>query len=264
MILREFLKQIDLNFNKITSQINNKSITFINNFVNYFPSAPSKLLKDNMTAKFDSDQRDNPKANDDGIEEVEVEEEPVTQETKVEEEPEPVVEEPVTEEPVTQETNPVVTEETNPVVTPETNPVTEETNPVVTEEQVTQEINPVTEEQVTQETNPVTEETNADTNNNLVGGANKQHFTSNLEKKSNISYYIVITLELFPGKEIPIQQKVNMGCQVTHNKLQKAWAEFLGKKYALPPKYREPTKTSSKQTVKNKPTNNNRTTRRHR
>jgi len=54
---------------------------------------------------------------------------------------------------------------------------------------------------------------------------------------SNLSYYIDITLDLYPGKEIPLSERPYIGCRNTKHKLNKAWAELLGKTYSLQPHY---------------------------
>lgn len=54
---------------------------------------------------------------------------------------------------------------------------------------------------------------------------------------SNLSYYIDITLQLYPGKEIPLSERPSIGCRNTKHKLNKAWAELLGKTYSLQPHY---------------------------
>ena len=74
----------------------------------------------------------------------------------------------------------------------------------------------------------------------LEGGLNNKnykHFTYNLESKSNISYYIIITLDLYPGKNIPITEKPKIACKQCLSKLKKAWADILGYRYSLQPNY---------------------------
>lgn len=54
---------------------------------------------------------------------------------------------------------------------------------------------------------------------------------------SNLSYYIDITLILYPGEGIPLSERPGIGCRNTKHKLNKAWAELLGKTYSLQPQY---------------------------
>jgi hypothetical protein len=68
----------------------------------------------------------------------------------------------------------------------------------------------------------------------IKGGA---HFTYNLEAKSNISYYIIITLDLYPGKTIPNNVKPKIACKQCLEKLKKSWADLLGKRYSIQPVY---------------------------
>jgi len=84
-----------------------------------------------------------------------------------------------------------------------------------------------------------------------VSQSTKQKISS--RPTSNLSYYIDITLSLYPGKEIPLIERPSMGCRNTKHKLNKAWADLLGKTYALQPHYKNQynaEKTSKR--VKNK------------
>lgn len=62
---------------------------------------------------------------------------------------------------------------------------------------------------------------------------------------SNLSYYIDITLNLYPGKEIPLTERPSIGCRNTKHKLNKAWADLLGKTYSLQPHYYPKNKTTT-------------------
>jgi hypothetical protein len=75
----------------------------------------------------------------------------------------------------------------------------------------------------------------------IIGGSktnNKQtHFIYNIEGKSNISYYIIITLDLYPGTSIPTTEKPKIACKKCLDKLKKSWADLLGKRYSIQPSY---------------------------
>jgi hypothetical protein len=99
----------------------------------------------------------------------------------------------------------------------------------------------------------------------IKGGANtttKKHFTYNLEAKSNISYYIVITLDLYPGTSIPASIKPKIACKQCFEKLKKAWADLLGKRYSIQPTYYSNTNTNTN-TITNTNTNTNTNTKKN-
>jgi hypothetical protein len=52
-------------------------------------------------------------------------------------------------------------------------------------------------------------------------------FASN--KDSRLSYYVIIDLELYPGKNgIPLAQKAVLGCQTRYEKIRQSWAKLFG------------------------------------
>ena len=67
---------------------------------------------------------------------------------------------------------------------------------------------------------------------------------------SSLSYYIDITLDLYPGESIPLSERPAIGCRNTKHKLNKAWAELLGKTYSLQPHYYENKQPSRSKTRK--------------
>ena len=69
------------------------------------------------------------------------------------------------------------------------------------------------------------------------GSLKNRHFTYNIDSNSNISYYIIITLDLYPGKFIPESEKPKIACKQKLFKLKKSWAELLGKRYSIQPNY---------------------------
>ncbi len=52
-------------------------------------------------------------------------------------------------------------------------------------------------------------------------------------------------MELYPGTSIPPEEKVNLKCKSKWNSVRKAYADFLGKPYIIPPVY------TSNKTLKN-------------
>ena len=51
------------------------------------------------------------------------------------------------------------------------------------------------------------------------------------ERKSKLSYYIEIELELFPGTQINTIQKYSVKCQTTFERIREAWADIFGFEY---------------------------------
>ena len=50
--------------------------------------------------------------------------------------------------------------------------------------------------------------------------------------ESKLSYYVIIDLELYPGKDgIPLSQKAVLGCQVKYEKMRQAYANLFGIEY---------------------------------
>jgi len=48
---------------------------------------------------------------------------------------------------------------------------------------------------------------------------------------SNLTYYIVIDLELYPGESIPITAKTSLACQIRYEKIRKSYADLFGLVY---------------------------------
>ena len=63
------------------------------------------------------------------------------------------------------------------------------------------------------------------------GSATRRHITSSLESSSRLSYYVVIDLELYPGKNIPITQKVSLSCQVKKNNILELLSKIMGTQF---------------------------------
>jgi hypothetical protein len=83
-----------------------------------------------------------------------------------------------------------------------------------------------------------------------------------LDKDSNIGYYVVITLNLYPGTSIPLSEKPSLACRGSLNKMKKSWADVFGKIYALQPHYsndyvqiKDKSKTNTQKAGKNKDKN---------
>ena len=50
--------------------------------------------------------------------------------------------------------------------------------------------------------------------------------------ESKLSYYVIIDLELYPGKDgIPLSQKAVLGCQIKYEKMRQAYANLFGIEY---------------------------------
>jgi len=50
--------------------------------------------------------------------------------------------------------------------------------------------------------------------------------------ESNLSYYVIVDLELYPGKDaIPFATKVVLGCQHRYEMIRKSWANLFGTIY---------------------------------
>ena len=71
----------------------------------------------------------------------------------------------------------------------------------------------------------------------ITGGAGpiqKQQYTrpnAPHSSDSKLSYYIIIDLELFPGKEIPFSQKAVLKCQKQYEKIRQSYADMFGLVY---------------------------------
>ena len=80
--------------------------------------------------------------------------------------------------------------------------------------------------------------------------------------KSKLAYYITVDMELYPGTTIPPEEINNLKCNQKWNAVRKAYAEFIGKPYTIPPVYREE-KTKNNNTRKPIVPNNNKTVRKY-
>jgi hypothetical protein len=73
--------------------------------------------------------------------------------------------------------------------------------------------------------------------NQFQGYRQQIDFTHNMqfnidrERKSKLSYYIEIELELFPGTQINTLQKYSVKCQTTFERIREAWADIFGFQY---------------------------------
>ena len=45
---------------------------------------------------------------------------------------------------------------------------------------------------------------------------------------TNLSYYVVIDLELYPGEDIPLTKRAVLGCQIRYEKIRQAYADMFG------------------------------------
>jgi hypothetical protein len=70
----------------------------------------------------------------------------------------------------------------------------------------------------------------------LRGGQN-QRYNQNMQSiqrlnhKSNLSYYIIVDLELYPGESIPLLKQPVIACHIRYEKIRQAFAEMFGLLY---------------------------------
>ena len=69
----------------------------------------------------------------------------------------------------------------------------------------------------------------------MRGGAlNSQQFVdinrpnAPTKNDTNLSYYVVIDLELYPGEDIPLSKRAVLGCQIRYEKIRQAYADMFG------------------------------------
>ena len=73
----------------------------------------------------------------------------------------------------------------------------------------------------------------------------------NLDRSSGISYHIVLDMELIKGTTLTDEDKSKLVCRRRWNTIRKAYSEFMGKKYIIPPVYDDtPSKYIKKGTKK--------------
>jgi hypothetical protein len=58
---------------------------------------------------------------------------------------------------------------------------------------------------------------------------------------TQLAYYINIDLELHPGTSITPEEAKKLKCNQKWNNVRKAWSEFTGKPYVIPPVYQTKT-----------------------
>ena len=63
------------------------------------------------------------------------------------------------------------------------------------------------------------------------GSSTRRHITSSLESSSRLSYYVVVDLELYPGRTIPITQRVSLSCQVKKNNILELLSKITGTQF---------------------------------
>ena len=83
-----------------------------------------------------------------------------------------------------------------------------------------------------------------------------KHISSILDNKSNIGYYIVVDLYLYPGTHIPVTKRATLSCGVQYERIKKEFAEVSGNRYVMPPMNiypsRDKNKAKNMETKKNK------------
>jgi hypothetical protein len=85
----------------------------------------------------------------------------------------------------------------------------------------------------TEETNMIVKKTNPSSYyiNPMNQDQNIQRYFQGTGQ-SNLSYYVIVDLELYPGKDgIPIGQKLILGCQSRYEKIRRSWAKLFGLVY---------------------------------
>lgn len=84
----------------------------------------------------------------------------------------------------------------------------------------------------------------------------KDPYISTQYANPNMSYYIIVDLELFPGESISINEKKNLACQIQFDNIRKSYADFLGYQYqpSLLNTSIMPTSINTKSTSSNKNT----------
>ena len=81
---------------------------------------------------------------------------------------------------------------------------------------------------------------------------------SNITKKedeldsSKISYTITVDMELYPGTELTPEQLNQSKCNSKYNAIRKAFSDFTGKPYVIPPVYPDSKNTTRKKLVQTK------------
>jgi len=65
-----------------------------------------------------------------------------------------------------------------------------------------------------------------------IGNNREQNFTRyRANYDSNLTYYIVINLELYPGDHIPLSARASIACQARYEKIRKSYADLFGLVY---------------------------------
>jgi len=85
---------------------------------------------------------------------------------------------------------------------------------------------------------------------------------------SKLAYYITIDMELHPGTSITPQEQKVLKCRQKWNSVRKAYADFIGKPYIIPPVYQNKTvkrrENTTNKTQKKPIAQNNNNTRKYR
>jgi hypothetical protein len=69
----------------------------------------------------------------------------------------------------------------------------------------------------------------------LASGTRTNSMTTAFFGDSNLGFYIVVDLELYPGTSIPINKKFSIACDIQKEKIKESFAELRGKVYAPTP-----------------------------
>jgi hypothetical protein len=63
----------------------------------------------------------------------------------------------------------------------------------------------------------------------ISGGQNIVRYNTGYD--ANLTYYIVIDLELYPGESIPLSSKASIACQTRYEKIRQSYADLFGLVY---------------------------------
>jgi hypothetical protein len=59
------------------------------------------------------------------------------------------------------------------------------------------------------------------------------------DNKTNLSYIIDVYMELHPGTTMSEEERKGLKCNTKWNAIRKAYADFVGKPYVIPPLYKK-------------------------
>jgi hypothetical protein len=88
---------------------------------------------------------------------------------------------------------------------------------------------------------------NKEKNINNIGGGERRIIKKENKESTQLAYYITIEMELQSGTSLTPEEMKNYKCRQKWNSVRKAYADFTGKPYVIPPVYpNSPIKNSTK------------------